>query len=67
MCPNINNKCMKIGSFKLIKWKDGYKYKAEILRKGSKFFFIHAINLLLFIHFKSSNYYLLQPCIYELF
>ncbi|KAF0728777.1 Reverse transcriptase domain-containing protein, partial [Aphis craccivora] len=27
---------MKIGSFKFIKWKDGYKYKAKILNKGNK-------------------------------
>jgi len=36
MCPNTNITA-KIGSYIKIKWMDGYKYKAKLLKKGSKF------------------------------
>lgn len=37
MCPNFSKTNMKVGSNEMIKWKDGYKYKTKILKKGSKF------------------------------
>jgi len=50
MCPNMNNKKVKIGSMAMIKWIDGYNYKAKLLSKGSKFIiFIYYLNSLLFI------------------
>lgn len=37
MCPNVNSQVLNIGSYSMIKWNDGYKYKAKILKKGSKY------------------------------
>lgn len=34
MCPSQNNN--KIGTLCMIKWTDGHKYKAKLLKRGSK-------------------------------
>jgi len=37
MCPNISKTIAKTGSYIMVKWMDGYKYKAKLLKKGCKF------------------------------
>lgn len=55
---------MKIGSFKFIKWKDGYKYKAKILKKGSKFF---SLQFIFHCEFLSCIYFILNSQIFIFF
>lgn len=41
MCPITPIlKSKKIGTYKMIKWSDGFKYKAKLLKRGSKYTFL---------------------------
>lgn len=59
MCKSNNHEAKKIGTVSMVKWSDGFKYKAKLLKKGSKLRkHITSLDFLLKINFIMIIYYL---------
>lgn len=59
MCKSNNHEAKKIGTVSMVKWSDGFKYKAKLLKKGSKLRnYITSLDFLLKMNFIMIIYYL---------